>query len=468
MSEPFTVADVVRWSGGRLAGGSDDAEIRGTVINSRQAGAGDLFVAIVGPNHDAHRFVQQVADAGAAAVVVLKDRFDAAAADGVAVIEVDDTTTALGAVAAGHRARFAGPVVAITGSSGKTTTKEMCAAILRAAGPCLKTEGNLNNDFGLPLTLLRRETTHERAVVELGMNHRGEIARLAAIAKPDVALVTNVGVAHIEFLGSREEIANEKGDLYRALSADGVAVVNLDDPLASAQGEPFPGRKIGYSCEREAEICARDARFVSTGAFSFELVTPAGSARVQVTGLGATTVTNALAATAASIAAGVGLDDVIAGLTTYRPPAGRMAPYPIGAISGEATVIDDSYNANPISMRSSLEALASLAGPGRGVAVVGDMGELGDTGDDAHRDTGRWVAELGIAQLVAIGQRATLVVAGAHDAGMNEEHARIAADADDANRMVRERLGERDWVLVKGSRAMKLERVVEALRRETT
>jgi UDP-N-acetylmuramoyl-tripeptide--D-alanyl-D-alanine ligase len=465
LSEVFSVADVVRWSDGRLLSGSGDGELHGAVIDSRQAGPGDLFFAIVGPNHDAHRFVPQVADAGAAAVVVQKDRFDDAAADGLAVIEVDDTTAALGAVAAGHRQRFSGPVVAITGSSGKTTTKEMCAAILRAAGPCLKTEGNLNNEFGLPLTLLRREADHRRAVVELGMNHRGEIARLAAIASPDVALVTNVGVAHIEFLGSQEEIANEKGDLYAALGQDGVAVVNLDDPFVSEQATRFGGRHLDYSCQREAEVCARDARFVDGGAFSFALSTPLGETRVSVSGLGATTVINATAAAAAAVAAGVAFEDVVAGLTSYRPPAGRMAPYPVAGSDG-AHVIDDSYNANPISMRASLEALASLAEPGAGVAVLGDMGELGDSADAAHRDTGARVAELGIGQLVVLGEHAPRVVAGARDAGMDEARARIASDPEEACRMVRERLAPRDWVLVKGSRAMKLERVVEALRRE--
>jgi UDP-N-acetylmuramoyl-tripeptide--D-alanyl-D-alanine ligase len=339
----------------------------------------------------------------------------------------------------------------------------MCAAILAAAGPCLKTEGNLNNEFGLPLTLLRREAEHERVVVELGMNHRGEIARLAAIAKPNVALVTNVGVAHIEFLGSQEEIANEKGDVYAALPPEGIAISNLDDPLAAAQARRFPGRSIGYSCQRDAELRARNARFVDGGAFAFELTTPAGDASLQVAGLGVTTVTNAAAAAAAAIGAGASLTHVVGGLESYRPPAGRMAPHPILKSS---TLIDDSYNANPVSMRASLESLASLAEEGAGIAVVGDMGELGESGDAAHRDTGRWAAELGIGQLIAIGEHAPLVVAGAQEAGMDPDRARVAGDHEDVVCKVLERLQAHDWVLVKGSRAMKLERVVEALRTE--
>ncbi len=468
MSEAFGVDDLLHWTGGRLRSGSERTRFEGVVIDSRRAGPGDLFVAIVGPNHDAHRFVPQVAEAGAAGVLVAKGReLPEESSSGLGellVVEVDDTTKALGALGRGHRDRFEGPVIAITGSSGKTTTKEICAAILRAAGPCLATEGNLNNEFGVPLTLLRREPEHERAVVELGMNHRGEISRLAAIARPDVGLVTNCGVAHIEFLGSREAIAEEKGDLYAALGPEGIAVANLDDPRASAQADRAPGRRLDFSCERPASVRARDPRFVQSGAFRFELETPEGAATVQVTGLGATTVVNATAATAAALAAGVGFDDVLAGLATYRPPAGRMAPHPIGE---GATVIDDSYNANPISMRSSLEAVAALAGDGSAIAVVGDMGELGDTEADAHRDVGRWAAELGIGHLIATGDRAPLVIAAAREAGMDASRARVAEDCEEASRTVRAALAPGGWVLVKGSRAMKLERVVEALRRET-
>lgn len=467
MSAPFTAGDVVRWTGGRLLAGAATTTFTGVVIDSRQASDGDLFVAIVGPNHDAHRFLDDVMAAGASGALVQRGH----AGDAIArcVIEVEDTTRALGELAAGHRTLFDGTLVAITGSSGKTTTKEMCAAILSAAGPCLKTEGNLNNEFGLPLTLLRREERHARAVVELGMNHRGEIARLAAIAKPDVALVTNCGVAHIEFLGSREAIAEEKGDLYAALGEAGIAIANLDDPLAAAQARRFTGRIIGYSCERDADVRARGVGF-EAGRFTFSLETPEGVATVSVAGLGETTVTNATGAAAAALGAGVSLDDVVDGLAGYRPPRGRMAPY---ALPGGATVIDDSYNANPISMKTSLEALATLAqagasgGASQAIAVVGDMGELGESAQEAHRETGRLAAKLGLDWLIAVGDHASLVVEAARDAGMDADHALVAATTDDASRLVNDCMNDRDWVLVKGSRAMKLERVVETLREET-
>jgi UDP-N-acetylmuramoyl-tripeptide--D-alanyl-D-alanine ligase len=462
MTAPFSANDVVRWTGGNLVAGNPQTLFTAAVIDSRQVSDGHLFTAIEGPHHDAHRFVPQVLAAGAAGVLVR--RGSAVPADSACVIEVDDTLAALAAVAAGHRALFEGPVVAITGSSGKTTTKEMCAAILSADGPCLKTQGNLNNEFGLPLTLLRREAQHQRLVVELGMNHRGEIARLAAIAKPSIALVTNCGVAHIEFLGSVEAIAEEKGDLYASLGPNGVAIANLDDPLASAQARRFKGRVIEYACGRRGDVRALNPQFVDGEAFAFELETPDGQACLRVAGLGETTVTNAAGAAAAALAAGVGLEAIVTGLGAYRPPPGRMTRYPI---ADGATLIDDSYNANPASMQTSLQALSALAISARAIAVVGDMGELGKAGDDAHRETGRIAAKLGIDWLIAIGERAPRVIEGAREAGMPPARSLVASGTDTAIRLVRECLQKNDWVLIKGSRAMKLERVVEALRGRT-
>ena len=459
MTSPFSAEDVLRWTQGRLASGNPSTLFSGAVIDSRLVSDGQLFTAIIGPNHDAHRFVPQVLEAGAAGVLVKAGT--RVQSDTACVIEVEDTVSALAAVAAGHRSLFEGPVVAITGSSGKTTTKEMCGAILGVVGPCLKTQGNLNNEFGVPLTLLQREDRHQRLVVELGMNHRGEIARLASIAKPTIALVTNCGVAHIEFLGSREAIAEEKGDLYAALEPDGVAVANLDDPLADAQARRFQGRVIEYSCGDRGDVRARNPRLVDGEAFAFDLETPLGKAALRVTGLGETTVTNAAGAAAAAIAAGADLEAIGKGLERYRPPDGRMTRY---RIADGSTLIDDSYNANPASMRKSLEALAALATSAQAVAVVGDMGELGSAGADAHRETGRIAAELGIDWLIAVGEHAPLVIEGAREAGMEIERSLLASGTDAATRFVRQCLQKNDWVLIKGSRAMKLERVVQTLR----
>ena len=461
MAQAYTAAEAAAWCDGEVVQGAPDTRFAATSIDTRTLGAGALFVAIAGPNHDAHGFLDQAADAGAAGLLVERARIAPGALPaGACVIACDDTTRALGAVASGHRARFAGPLVGITGSSGKTTTKEMTAAVFAAHGPCLKTEGNLNNEFGLPLTLLRREAEHASAVIELGMNHRGEIAALAAIARPDVALITNIGTAHIEHLGSREAIADEKGDLFAALTADGIAAVNADDARIVDQARRVAGRTLRYAVHADADVRARGPRFASRGAWAFALETPAGTRAVEVPGLSETTVINALAATAAGVAAELPLDTIVRGLCEHEPARGRMTRH---ALAREITLIDDTYNANPASMRASLESLAELRGSGRAIAVLGTMGELGETADAAHHEMGALAAELRLDALYALGEGAPRFAAGARAGGMQPSaihEARSHAEIVDA---LRERAAKGDWILVKGSRAMRMERIVEAL-----
>jgi UDP-N-acetylmuramoyl-tripeptide--D-alanyl-D-alanine ligase len=459
---PFTAADVVAWTGGKLVRGTEAAAFGGASIDTRSIAPGALFVAIRGPRHDAHAFLGDAVAAGAAGLLVAAD---AAVPEGIAVpvVAVDDTTRALGALAAGHRKGFAGPVVAITGSNGKTTTKEMCAAILGTLGPCLATRGNLNNEFGLPLTLLGRDAAHRHLVVELGMNHRGEIARLAAIAEPTVGVITNVGTAHIEYLGSRDEIAREKGDLVAALGREGVAVLNADDPRAREQGSRTPARKLLFGLAGEADVRAERVTALGERGYAFDLVAGSERQAVHVAGLGESTVANALAAAAAAIATGCSLGDAATGLAAYRPPSGRMEPV---ALPRNIIVINDTYNANPQSMEVALRSLASLRGTSRGVAVLGDMGELGETADEAHRAAGRLVAELGLDLLFALGPRAQQTARGALDAGMAPDRVHVGDDHDGLGASLRRVLRGNDWVLVKGSRSMKMERVVDALARE--
>ncbi|MBW2272044.1 MAG: UDP-N-acetylmuramoyl-tripeptide--D-alanyl-D-alanine ligase [Deltaproteobacteria bacterium] len=466
MSEAFTTSEIVDWTGGELLAGDGGERFRGVSIDTRSIAAGDLFIAIAGPNFDAHRFLDQALDAGAGGLVVEAGRGSlSAAARELPCVAVPDTTRALGDLARGHRSRFAGPVVALTGSSGKTTTKEMCAAVLSVSAPCLKTEGNLNNDFGLPLTLLRREAEHRRVVVELGMNHRGEIARLAEIAQPDVAVLTNIGSAHIEHLGSTEEIAAEKGDLFAALDARGVAVANRDDPLVSEQAKRCRGRVLGYGRSPEADVRGEEVRYLDEGAYAFQLATASDRVEVEVAGLGETTVINALAAAATGVACGLELAEVARGLAAYRPPGGRMTRR---ELSGGATLIDDTYNANPQSMQAALESLARLKGRGRATAVLGDMGELGDSGEAAHVATGARAGELGVDFLVALGKNASAYAKGARDAGMASARIHLARDHAEAGRIARDLAGPEDWILVKGSRAARMERVVELLAAEET
>jgi UDP-N-acetylmuramoyl-tripeptide--D-alanyl-D-alanine ligase len=466
---PFDARDVVRWSGAEQLRGPATARFSGVSIDTRTIGTGQLFVAISGSRLDAHDYLVRAVEGGAAGLLVERGRAlpDALAAD-LPVLAADDTTRALGALAAGHRTGHHGPLVAITGSNGKTTTKEMCAAILGVAGPCLKNAGNLNNEFGLPLTLLRRDPCHGRVVVELGMNHRGEIARLAAIAGPTVGVITNVGTAHIEFLGSREEIAREKGDLVAALGADAVAVLNADDALVDAQAERTAARVLRFGLGPGADVRADGLR-VTNGGYAFLLRAPEGSIACEVAGLGETAVRNALAAAAAALAAGVPLAEVAQGLARYRPVPGRLEPI---ALPGGGVVINDTYNANPQSTEIALHVLSRLAGrageggngsASRGIAVLGDMGELGDVTPDAHREAGRLAASLGIDRLYALGEYATELARGAIEAGMDPSHVHVSRSWEETGELVSADLTARDRVLVKGSRAMRMERIVEQL-----
>jgi UDP-N-acetylmuramoyl-tripeptide--D-alanyl-D-alanine ligase len=458
MSAALRAGEAAQWMGGSLRQGAPGAELAGVSIDTRTLRAGELFFAIVGPHHDAHAFLAQAA-AGAGGLVVERGReLPAEVKPGLPVIEVTDTTRALATLAAAHRACFHGPVVAITGSNGKTTTKEMCAAILGVDAPCLKTQGNLNNQFGLPLTLLRRRDEHRSVVVEIGMNHRGEIAPLAAIARPTVGVVTNVGSAHIEHLGSQAAIALEKGDLLAALPADGCAVVPEADPFALAGRTR--ARIVRFGRGAGADVRAERVRELEAGGFAFELVTPGGRVAACVAGLGDAALANALAAAAAAQAAGAGLEALAAGLERYEPAHGRLERI---ELPGGVVLVDDTYNANPQSMELALRMLAQRRGRGRGIAVLGEMGELGATAEAAHREVGRLAAALGLDALFALGALAPAFAEGARAAGMPASRVVVCRDHDELAARVAHALAPGDWVLVKGSRSTRMERVVEKL-----
>ena len=461
MSVPFTAAQAAEWSGGRLLAGPADARFDSVAIDSRQVERGGLFVAIAGPNHDGHDFVAAVAKAGAHGVLVDAGHALPTLPDALAVIAVDDTTPGLGALAAGHRDGFDGPLVGITGSNGKTTTKEMCAAILEIGAPTLRTQGNLNNHYGLPLTLLARAPEHRRAVIELGMNHRGEIAPLAAIARPTVGAVTNIGTAHIEHLGSREEIAAEKGDLLAALGPEGTAIVNAADDFADVLAGRARCPVLRFGREARADVRAEAIRS-EAGRFHFRLVLPDASGDVTVAGLGDTTIDNALCAAGAAFATGLPLEEIQAGLAAYRGVAGRLEQR---RLPGGVMLIDDSYNANPQSLEVALRLLARCEG-GRRVAVLGDMGELGEEAEKAHTEAGRLVASLGIDYLVAVGSHAERMVAAAREAGLAAERTFTAENSEAAGPRVNAFVRGGDWVLLKGSRSMRMERVGRHLEAE--
>lgn len=474
MSAAFRAETAAHWCGGALLRGDAAAQFEGVETDTRRPLAGKLFVAIRGPRHDAHAFLDAALAGGAAGLLVQRGAAVPAQAR-VPVIAAADTTAALGALAKGHRAEFNGPVVAITGSNGKTSTKEMCAAILSRCGPALKTPGNLNNAYGLPLSLLARESRHRALVVEIGMNQRGEIAQLAEIAAPTVGVITNVGSAHIGQLGSLEEIALEKGDLVAGLPETASAVLNAGNARAAAQAERCRARVLRFGLDSAApplSVCARKVN-ACAGRFSFEMQIGAelcaareaahtgGWLPVSVTGLAAEAVENALAAATAALAAGAAPEQVQQGLADYAPPAGRMSPL---ALPGGAHCIDDSYNANPQSTAAALRALARVKEDGRGIFVLGDMGELGDCAEAAHRSAGELAAALKLDGFFALGRFAETAAAAARAAGMAAEAARACESHAEAAARASRELSAGDWVLVKGSRAMNMERVVEALR----
>jgi UDP-N-acetylmuramoyl-tripeptide--D-alanyl-D-alanine ligase len=296
------------------------------------------------------------------------------------------------------------------------------------------------------------------------MNHRGEIAPLAKIAKPNIGIITNIGTAHIEHLGSQEEISKEKGDLVANLGPDSTAVLNADDPFVMSQSERCLGRTITFGYENAAEVMARDVESLGDYGFSYNLVTDRGSQNVKIKGLGESTVINSLAASAGAIAAGVTLEQIQEGLHKYEPPRGRMEKI---LLDNNICLIHDAYNANPQSLRNALTSLTRLKTSNRGIAVLGDMGELGSASPEAHRKSGELAAELGVSLLFLIGDWAEKVRAGALANGMSNQQIMISKDLKKLGESIREALRENDWVLIKGSRSMQMERLVEYLVRSS-
>ena len=420
--------------------------------DTRALAPGDLFVALRGERFDGHDFVAQAFAEGAAAALVERSR--AASLPGN-LIAVDDPLRSLGALARYWRARFDIPVAGVAGSNGKTTTKEMIAAIFRAAAgndAVAATPGNFNNAIGLPLAVLALRPVHRLAVFEVGMNHRGETRELADILQPTIAVVTNAQREHQEFLNSVDEVAAEHADLVRALRGGGVAAVNADDPRSSVWRDAARERGatvIDFALDGEALVTARHVAHDEGGAL--ELATPLGSAHVLLHVPGRHMARNALAAVAAAVGANVALTAIVQGLEAFRPVRGRLAT---STTAAGVCVIDDTYNATPDSVRAAIDVLAARAAPR--VLILGDMGEVGSEGPAFHREIGRYARQAGIERMLAAGEQAKESVEAF---GEGAEHfgdvAALAARAA--------LVPANATVLVKGSRFMRMERVVAAL-----
>jgi UDP-N-acetylmuramoyl-tripeptide--D-alanyl-D-alanine ligase len=434
-----------------------DARFVSVSTDSRTLGRGALFVALRGERFDGHRFLEAARERGAAAAMVDEEAGSSAEGVRLPLLVVGDTRLALGRLAAGWRARFDIPLIAVTGSNGKTTVKEMIAAILRAQfgeGQVLATEGNLNNDIGLPLTLLRLRESHRAGVVELGMNHPGETAALAGITGPTVALVNNAQREHQEFMKDVAAVAREHAAVFDALRPGGVAVINADDEFAGFWRERAARARVrDFGIDRPAQVGARVAA-AHFGSW-IALRTPEGEAEIELHASGRHSARNACAAAACALAAGASLDAVARGLAAFRPVGGRLQR--LAARSG-AALIDDSYNANPDSVRAAIDVLAGERGTR--FLLLGDMGEVGERGVEFHREIGRYARERGIDRLYATGDLCRAVVEAFG------EGARHFASIDALVAAANDEIVSNTVALVKGSRFMRMERVVQALAAE--
>jgi UDP-N-acetylmuramoyl-tripeptide--D-alanyl-D-alanine ligase len=450
----MALAEAARAISARVRGA--DATFAGVSTDSRTLAEGDLFVAVRGEHFDGHAFLGAAKDHGAAAAMV-DQRFAGEAP--LPLLVVEDTRKGLGRLGRHWRERHSPVLIAITGSNGKTTTKEMLASILRAhAGEAatLATRGNLNTDLGVPLTLLGLRPQHRFAAIELGMNHPGEIAYLAAIAKPTIALVNNAQREHMEFMRSVEAVAEENASVFAALPADGVAVLNADDAQAPIFRRLAGGRRrVEFSLSGRAGAGAPTVKCDFTlgplqSALALRL--PDGEARATLAIPGVHNVSNALAAAACAHAAGIAPEAIARGLDAFRPYSGRLQ---VKRLAEGATLIDDSYNANPDSVRAAIDVLAAQPAPA--VLVLGAMGEVGEHGPEYHAEVGRYARERGLAGLIALGE-ATREAVAAFGAGALQ-----CASVEETIAAARARARPGATLLVKGSRFMRMERVSAAL-----
>lgn len=460
---PWKTAEIIEATGAELVSGNGDGVFARIAIDSRDIAPGELFVAIVGDTHDGHTFVSSVLNKGVEGVLVQAEKAGDLgpgdlAAKGITVVGVADTTRALGDLAAFNRRRTPLKVIALTGSNGKTSTRAMLTRIVENRYATLATQGNFNNEIGLPLTLLRLEKKHTLAVLELGMNRPGEIRRLADICRPDIGMITNVAPAHLEGLGSIEAILRAKGELLEGLNTNGQIILNADDSHVASLAENAPGKVLLFGLSDKATIRANHIREKGFG-LSFDLEVPGETARVTLTTPGRFMVSNALAAAAAGYLMDIPLSEITSGLERFQPVEGRMH---IRELANGIFLIDDAYNANPASVKAALDTLKRV-GPQRSrIVVLGDMLELGETSAALHCDIGRHAALTAPRRLYLSGNFAGDIALGALEGGLDKDQI-ITGSLEDITADLIDRADPRDCILVKGSRGMHMERIVKDL-----
>ncbi len=460
----WNISRVLQATNARWIQGPRDAAVEGFSTDSRTLRPNMLFIAIVGETHDGHDFTEAAVKNGACGLLVNAGRAGGFIRSGpppedFTVMEVPDTHRALGALAADHRLQSDVSVAAVTGSNGKTTTREMLAGILRRRYSVLTPRKNFNNAVGVPLTLLRLTAAHQWAVMELGMNRFGEIAYLTRLCRPDIGMITNVGPAHLEGVGSLEGVLTAKGELPAEMETSSTVVLNGDDPFVSRLAEKVRQRVVRFGFTETNDIFAQTDPLRSAGAGCFTLHLPGGSEKITLKAGGRHMIENAAAAAAAAAAAGMSGEEIRAGLESFQPLGGRFQMYPR---KDGVWIIDDTYNANPASVQAALQVLAERTRMGRTFFVMGDMRELGENTEALHREIGKSAAASGISFLCTTGEFADHTATGARNAGMRTDRIYTGSkDALIAGPLARLHPG--DTILIKGSRAAKMEEIVEAI-----
>ncbi len=454
----MNVDEILKATEGIPAGGNGSGLVTGISTDSRKIRPGDLFIPLTGEKFDGHDYIRGAFEQGAAAALTQRE---IPGLNGKPLILVKDTLKALQALAASYRSRFTIPFVGITGSVGKTSTKEMVACALGVKYNVLKNEGNLNNEIGVPLTIFNLNEGHEAAVVEMGMSGFGEISALTAIVRPKVGIITNIGISHIEKLGSRQNILKAKLELLEGLQPDGLLILNGDDVLLSGVKGLLPQRSVSYGLEEGVDYLAFNVKSYGESGVEFDITVEGRDYTVKVPAPGMHNIYNALAAVAAGCELGVPMEDLLQGISRFVPGKMRMNIIKANGL----TVINDAYNSSPQSVKAALDVLEELEA-GRRVVVLGDMLELGEWSAQAHLETGRQAAGMKLDYIVTSGTCASDIVKGAAEAGFPAE--RLAAFPDNASTLeyLTKIVQKGDAILVKGSRGMKMEEIVHSLTAE--
>ena len=457
-SPVFSLNDVLKATAGTLVSGTPETVFYGISTDSRLIKKGNLFIAVKGDKFDGHDFAKTVLKEGAAGIIAHDEgKIKQISADKkFAMIKVTDTLLALGDLAHDWRKKFSIPVIGLTGSSGKTTTKEMIASIIGRKKNILKTEGNLNNLIGLPQTIFRLNDQHELMILEMGTNSRGEIKRLTQIAEPNVGLITNIGPAHLEGFGSMDVVKEEKSDLFLNMPPSGIAIINLDDEAVAAASEKWRGGKVTFSMSPNADVAVKDIEKNGAKGVRFNLIIKGDTQKTEIKIVGLHHVYNAMAAAAAAFAAGIDIKTISEGLSAFRPFSGRME---IIKLRNGAFLLDDSYNANPASVREALMTLKDLKTNHNGFVFLGDMLELGAQADEMHRRIGMLMATIGVNALFLQGDFSKVTASGAIEGGLSPENIFFLSDEEQGVDYLKKHLKKGDWILVKGSRRMKMEKI---------